>query len=213
VIDRSELPRKVAEDRLLEGDDRRPDVQNCYAVELGADAVVEGFLDDVSKGITLRIKTWRVGDRKVIFEKGITLTLTPEMKALAAKPVFHPQAAPLSGKNTWVKPQHPPVADVAATPVPKCCDKGYTTPSCLYCPHPDFPPAATAGKEQGAILLDVQIDTDGFPAKISVFQGLPCGLNQSAIDTVKKWKFTPATGPDEKAVTVRQMVEGQFRLY
>jgi len=126
VIDRSELLREVAQDRLLEGDDRRPDVRNCYAGELGADAVVEGFLKDVPKGTTLWIKAWRVGDHKVIFEKGITLTLAPEMKALAAKPVVHPPVVPLSGKNMWVKPPHPPVANVAATPVPKCCDKGYT---------------------------------------------------------------------------------------
>ena len=37
--------------------------------------------------------------------------------------------------------------------------------------------------------------------------GLPFGLTEEAIETVKKWKLRPATGPDGKPAAVREEVE------
>lgn len=57
------------------------------------------------------------------------------------------------------------------------------------------------------------ISADGFPAKITVVQGLPCGLTQSAVESVKRWRFQPARDSDGKPVQVLEEIEVTFHLY
>ena len=61
-------------------------------------------------------------------------------------------------------------------------------------------------------MLKVIIGVDGTAEKIAVQQALPCGLDQQVINSVKDWKFKPATGPDGKPAAVVQNVETTFHL-
>jgi periplasmic protein TonB len=90
---------------------------------------------------------------------------------------------------------------------------GYGTPVCVYCPQPNFSREAVEAKIQGSIFIEAVILRDGRPTQIRVVHGLGFGLDENAIEVVRKWRFKPATGPDGNAADVRMVIELAFRLY
>jgi TonB family protein len=66
---------------------------------------------------------------------------------------------------------------------------------------PQYPPIAVAARVEGEVVVRVDIGPDGVVLKAEVVSG-PAMLRQSAIQTVKKWRFT--IGPETNRVsTVR----------
>jgi TonB family protein len=90
---------------------------------------------------------------------------------------------------------------------------GYGTPICVYCPQPSFSREAVDAKIQGSIFIEAMISRDGRPLQLRVLHGLGFGLDENAVEIVRKWKFRPAIGPDGRAVDVRMVIELAFRLY
>ncbi len=85
-------------------------------------------------------------------------------------------------------------------------------PAAIYKPDPDYTPQATRAGIEGTIQFSVVVDTAGNISDIQEKSApLGDGLDQSAIDTVKKWKFTPATR-NGVPVPVRMTVEVSFRM-
>jgi TonB family protein len=92
-------------------------------------------------------------------------------------------------------------------------DAGYVPPNCIRCPNPFFSQNAADGKVQGTVLLQAQIVADGSITKLSVTQGVVCGLTDKAIAAVVHWTFKPATRPDGTPIAVTVPIEVVFRLY
>jgi outer membrane biosynthesis protein TonB len=116
--------------------------------------------------------------------------------------------------STWVRPGYVPNADEeakAARVDPKV--KGFAGPSCDYCPRADYSDDATKAKVQGLVELKVLFGKEGEALKITVLDGLPCGLNQKAVETVANWQLHPAKAPDGTPVAVWENVEVTFQLY
>ena len=90
---------------------------------------------------------------------------------------------------------------------------GVGQPQCIYCPAPEFSDEARKAKYQGVVLLDVTITADGRVIDPVVVKGPGLGLDEKAIEGVKKWKMRPAQGPGGKPVTCRAPIEVTFRLY
>lgn len=90
---------------------------------------------------------------------------------------------------------------------------GTSIPICVHCPTPSYTDKARAAKFEGAVVLGVVVTPDGQAGQIKVSQGAGLGLDESAIKTVKKWKFKPALGPDGNPVAVLVPIEVTFRLY
>jgi len=101
----------------------------------------------------------------------------------------------------------------ADTGIPQAGQHGYTSPKCVYCPVAPYSGAASQAKIQGTVALTLVVDTTGVPSSVKVLRGLPCGLNQQAINSVKQWKLSPATGPNGSPATVKINVEVSFHLY
>jgi protein TonB len=60
-------------------------------------------------------------------------------------------------------------------------------------PRPDYPLPSLRRREEGIVLLDVQVQADGTPAAISLHRS--CGhplLDRAALDAVRRWTFEPA---------------------
>ncbi len=105
-----------------------------------------------------------------------------------------------------------PTAGAQVNPDPLDDAPRYGSPRCTYCPPADYPDAAVKAHVQGVVYLSVIVTVDGRAENIRVVKRLPLGLTEKAIETVRKWKFIPATGPDGKPAPVRQMIEVQFHL-
>jgi hypothetical protein len=46
-----------------------------------------------------------------------------------------------------------------------------------------------------------------------VAKGLGLGLDEKAIEAVRRWRLQPALGPDRRPAAVRQIIEVTFQLY
>ena len=82
----------------------------------------------------------------------------------------------------------------------------------IYKPEPPYTPEARAAKLQGTFVSSVVIDDRGNVKDVQVKRSLDQGLDESAMQTMRTWKFKPAT-KDGKPVPVRVTVEVSFRLF
>jgi protein TonB len=129
----------------------------------------------------------------------------PKTLLVAEKPAAEPaQTAPT--------PQPPPGA-VAAEPapapvvIPPRFDAAY-----LDNPSPPYPPMSRRLGEQGKVLLRVLVNTDGSAAQVELKNSSGSSrLDQSALDTVKRWRFVPAK-LGSQAVTAWVLVPISFTL-
>ena len=74
---------------------------------------------------------------------------------------------------------------------------------------PDYSPQARAAGLQGSVILCVSLDAFGRLVGVQVIQGLGFGLEEKAIDAVRRWQFKSAS-LDGKPVRVKQSVEVRF---
>lgn len=86
-----------------------------------------------------------------------------------------------------------------------------TPPVLLWKVDPDYSDPAREAKVQGLVLLRVEIDGSGQIRDVRVDQGLGLGLDEKAIEAVRRWKFRPGM-KDGKAVATWGIVEVRFRL-
>lgn len=89
---------------------------------------------------------------------------------------------------------------------------GISAPRAIFAPEPEFTEEARKAKYQGTVVLWMVIGADGRPQQIRVQRALGMGLDESAVNTVKRWRFEPARR-DGMAVAVQVSVEVNFRLF
>ncbi len=89
---------------------------------------------------------------------------------------------------------------------------GVGYPECLYCPRPNYSDEARKAKYQGLVLLSAIITPDGRATNIQVIRGPGLGLEEKAIESVRGWRFKPASGPGGRAVPTLVQIEVNFRL-
>jgi TonB family protein len=79
-------------------------------------------------------------------------------------------------------------------------------------PDPSFTEQARKKKLQGVVVLQIVVTREGKVDDVKVVRGLDPGLDQSAVDTVRQWRFNPGT-KDGQPVNVQITVETNFNLY
>jgi TonB family protein len=88
-----------------------------------------------------------------------------------------------------------------------------TMPIPVYEERPQYTPAAMDAKIQGEVLLEAVVLTDGTVGDVSVLQSLDpdYGLDQQAVDAMRRWTFQPGTRNGEP-VRVAVQVQMTFTL-
>ena len=89
---------------------------------------------------------------------------------------------------------------------------GITAPRAIYDPEPEYSDEARRVKHQGVVVLALVVDPQGHARDIRVARSLGMGLDEKAIEAVRKWQFNPGT-KDGVPVAVQVSVEVNFRLY
>jgi TonB family protein len=153
---------------------------------------------------------------------GVTLRATVEkdgsvshLEILTGDPQLG-QAA-IDAMRQW---RYPPMEKTAITDVtlyftlPKGdnTDNAVTPPMAIYKPEPGYTKEARAAKLQGTVHLQVTVAADGTVSDVKVTKPFDKGLDASAVQTVRTWKFLPATKAG-KPVPFTAMVEVSFRLF
>jgi protein TonB len=86
-----------------------------------------------------------------------------------------------------------------------------TAPVLVWKIDPDYSDPARAAKVQGVVMLRVEIDGSGHIRNVSVDRGIGLGLDEKAMEAVRRWRFLPARR-NGKAVSTSALVEVHFRL-
>jgi protein TonB len=95
---------------------------------------------------------------------------------------------------------------VNGIPNPPCT----TPPRLTYSPGQNYPKKRGKVRLPGTVQLELVVGPDGRPRDITVFSSLAPDFDGEAIDSVKKWKFHPAT-LDGKPVATKIHVEVTFK--
>ena len=86
-----------------------------------------------------------------------------------------------------------------------------TKPERLGGVQPAYTELARKARIQGVVIVEAIIDKEGHVTNVRVLKGLPMGLDQSAVDAVKSWRFRPAT-LNGRPVSVYYSLTVNFRL-
>jgi len=89
---------------------------------------------------------------------------------------------------------------------------GVSAPRPISTPDPEYSEEARKAKYQGTCVLWLIVGPDGKPRDLRVARSLGLGLDEKAIEAVRRWMFEPAL-KDGKPVAVQINVEVSFRLY
>jgi TonB family protein len=106
-------------------------------------------------------------------------------------------------------PEGPPAADEPEGPIMVGGD--VKAPEKINAPPPQYTEIARKARIQGVVIVQAIIDKEGNVTNVKVLKGLPMGLDQAAVDAIKKWKFKAAT-LNGKPVAVYYNLTVNFQL-
>jgi TonB family protein len=89
---------------------------------------------------------------------------------------------------------------------------GTTIASCTYMPNPPYSEGARKLKLSGSVAVEAVINSQGQFETIRIVHGMPGGLNETTMATLRTWRCHPALR-DGKPVPVLVPFTVNFRLY
>lgn len=90
--------------------------------------------------------------------------------------------------------------------------QGIKPPRPIDNPQPEYSQEARRERVEGVVTLGLVVTSAGNVTLIRVLKSLGHGLDEKAIEAVRRWKFNPAT-KDGTPVSVEVAVETSFHLY
>lgn len=90
---------------------------------------------------------------------------------------------------------------------------GISAPVPIFQPEAEFSDEARRAKYQGVCLISLIVDAQGNPQNPRVVRALGMGLDEKALEAVRKYKFKPAMKNGRTPVPVMITIEVNFRLY
>ena len=89
---------------------------------------------------------------------------------------------------------------------------GVIAPRVIYSPDPVFSEEARKAKFQGTVVLWLIVGVDGRTRDIRIQRSLGMGLDENAIDAIRRWRFEPGR-KGGVPVAVQVNIEVNFQLY
>ncbi len=88
-----------------------------------------------------------------------------------------------------------------------------SAPLLTFQPEAEFSDEARRAKYQGVCVISLIVDAQGNPQNVHVLRTLGMGLDEKAMEAVRKYKFKPALKDGRTPVPVTIVVEVDFHLY
>lgn len=88
-------------------------------------------------------------------------------------------------------------------------DAGVTAPKILFKPESEFSDPARKLHLKGVVGLQVVVDDAGRVSDLNIVKPMGAGLDENAVNTVRTWRFAPAT-KDGRPVAVAVYIEVDF---
>ncbi|MGH9599454.1 MAG: energy transducer TonB [Terracidiphilus sp.] len=88
---------------------------------------------------------------------------------------------------------------------------GVSAPQVVYSVDPQFTPQARQANYQGTVAIQLIVDASGNPQDIHVVRHLGMGLDQMAVEAVRRYRFRPAMY-EGHPVAVQMIIEVGFHL-
>ena len=88
-----------------------------------------------------------------------------------------------------------------------------SAPVPLFQPEAEFSDEARRAKYQGVCVVGLIVDAQGNPQNVHIVRALGMGLDEKAMEAVRKYKFKPAMRDGKTPVPVYIAIEVNFRLY
>lgn len=142
-------------------------------------------------------------------------TLPAQNTGAPSPPASESQEGSTTGDKTGANPGSPAGAGIAganASGKPYRVGGDVKPPKVISSPDPKYSDIARMLGYQGTVVLWMVVDTDGLAKQIRVARSIGLGLDEEAIEGVKKWRFEPST-KNGVPVPVQINVEVNFRLY
>ena len=113
-------------------------------------------------------------------------------------PLFAQDGANPADQSILPPAQAPASADPQTSPPLRGPDvyrvgKDVKPPKVIYDPDPAYPEVAAKAGYDGTVVLWLVIKTDGTPDNIKVQRSIGMGLDEAAFESVRMWRFRPAT--------------------
>ena len=199
VIDRSLLQNFLAKERVPAEPDHRA-VINWISDALDARFVVFGT-------------TERVDDRIVRLSSQLVDTDSKEWRIYTALVNLGPLN---SGESLEPVDPFGPLPEITTSSSGETLERagvnGATMPSCTYMPNPPYSEGVRKLKLSGTVTVQAVINSEGKLENIRIVRGMPGGLNETTIATLRTWGCHPAL-KDGKPVPVLVSFTVNFRLY
>ncbi|HEY3705124.1 MAG TPA: energy transducer TonB [Terracidiphilus sp.] len=90
---------------------------------------------------------------------------------------------------------------------------GISAPVAINAPEAEFSDEARRAKYQGEVMISLIVDAQGNPQNPRVVRPLGMGLDEKALEAVRKYKFKPALKDGRQPVPVMVTIAVNFRLY
>jgi len=199
VVDRRRFHAHITKDRVpVKSIDER--LAQAFASELQATFVVLGTThktDDSAVQLFARLlnvadKHWGEYDAQVKLPAPNAISDLSPSEVLTPLP---PILATATGETVY----RPGVDDV-------------TTPTCYYMPNPPYSEGARKSKVSGTVSVEAVINSKGRLENERIIRGLPDGLNETTIATMKTGQCSPAQ-KDGKPVPTVVRFDVNFRMY
>src|SRR5579884_122295 len=132
-------------------------------------------------------------------EHPANMALALELEAAALRALGQDGSAPLADRAATIRrgivreaspPYTPPAAGV------RKIGRDVTAPRVTYKVEPSYTEYARMAKQQGTVFLKLVVDDKGVPQEIELLRSLGFGLDERAVETVRTWRFQPATTAD-----------------
>jgi TonB family protein len=205
VISRASIDTFMNQERISSQHLNQQDTLRWIGHQFHADRVVFGAIKPEADFLLIKAHLLKVSKSpkrtRVSEEMNIKIPLGNLAEGFTARESFHP----LTKRD---------VSQIAAqvTNISELVPLGIKPPSCTYLQNPPITEAARDARLNGTLIVEAIITAQGTVTEPRISLGLPFGVNQSSLETMKTWKCKPAK---RAGVPVAVLVpfDVSFRIY